>query len=45
MEAKIPLKRLARTEDIANTICFLASEESDFLNGETIRVNGGQSMI
>ena len=43
--AKTPLKRLATPEDIANVIVFLASEQSDFLCGETIRVNGGQLMI
>lgn len=43
--AKTPLKRLATPEDIASAIVFLASEQSDFLCGETIRVNGGQLMI
>ena len=43
--AKTPLKRLATPEDIANTIVFLASSKSDFLCGETIRVNGGQLMF
>lgn len=44
-EARTPLKRLAEPVDVANAISFLASEESDFLTGETIRVNGGQVMI
>jgi len=43
--AKTPLRRLATTDDIANSVVFLASENSDFLCGETIRVNGGQIMI
>lgn len=43
--AKTPLKRLAKPEDIANAISYLMSEKSDFLTGETIRVNGGQVMI
>ncbi len=43
--AKTPLRRLARAEDIANAIVFLASEKSDFMTGETIRVNGGQVML
>jgi 3-oxoacyl-[acyl-carrier protein] reductase len=43
--AKTPLRRLATTEDIARSVVFLASENSDFLCGETIRVNGGQIMI
>ena len=44
-EAKTPLKKLTKPEDVANAISFLASEKADFLTGETIRVNGGQVMI
>lgn len=40
-----PLKRIAWPEDIAGVVSFLASEKSDYLTGETIRVNGGQVMI
>ena len=43
--AKTPLRRLASPEDVANAVVFLASEKSNFLCGETIRVNGGQTMI
>ncbi|SDI79867.1 SDR family NAD(P)-dependent oxidoreductase [Alteribacillus bidgolensis] len=41
---KIPLKRLGKPEDVANTILFLASEKSDFITGETININGGSFM-
>jgi len=44
-EAKTPLKRLGSPEDVANAISYLASDKSDFLTGETIRVNGGQLMV
>jgi len=40
-----PLRRLALTSDVAGVISFLASEKSDFITGENIRVNGGQIMI
>lgn len=43
--AQTPLRRLALTTDVAGVISFLASEKSDFLTGENIRVNGGQVMI
>ena len=36
-----PLERLGKPEDIANTIFFLASDESKFITGETISVTGG----
>jgi 3-oxoacyl-[acyl-carrier protein] reductase len=39
--AKIPSNRLGKPEDIANTVIFLASDHSDYINGETIHVNGG----
>ena len=43
--ARTPLRRLAEPQDIANAISYLISKKSDFLTGETIRVNGGQIMI
>jgi 3-oxoacyl-[acyl-carrier protein] reductase len=35
------LNRLASTEEIANTALFLASDESSYITGQTIRVDGG----
>lgn len=37
----IPLKRLGKPEDIAETSLFLASKEGSYINGEIIGVNGG----
>jgi 3-oxoacyl-[acyl-carrier protein] reductase len=45
MAARTPLRRLAMAEDIANAISFLASNKSDYITGETIRINGGQVML
>ena len=42
--AKIPSNRLGRPEDIANAVIFLSSDQSDYINGETIHVNGGMYM-
>lgn len=42
---KTPLRRLAKPEDVADAVSFLASAKSDYITGETIRVNGGQVMI
>ena len=39
--AKIPASRLGKPEDIANAVLFLASSSSNYINGETIHVNGG----
>lgn len=40
----IPLKRLGKTEDVANLAAFLADETSDYISGEVIRVDGGLAM-
>lgn len=45
LKAKIPLSRLASPEDVANSIAFLISDDSNYITGETLRVNGGQSML
>jgi len=39
--AKIPCNRLGKPEDIANAVTFLSSDQSDYINGETLHVNGG----
>lgn len=36
-----PAKRMGHVDDIANCALFLASDESNYVNGETIRVDGG----
>lgn len=41
---KIPVKRLGTEEDMASLMCYLASEETGFINGETININGGYYM-
>jgi 3-oxoacyl-[acyl-carrier protein] reductase len=39
--AKIPSNRLGTPEDIANAVNFLSSDQSNYINGETLHVNGG----
>ncbi|MEN3276667.1 MAG: 3-oxoacyl-[acyl-carrier protein] reductase [Massilia sp.] len=36
-----PLERLGTPEDIANTVAFLVGPEGEWVNGQTLRVNGG----
>ena len=42
--SKIPSARLGEPDDIANAVLFLSSEESNYINGETLHVNGGMYM-
>ena len=42
--SKIPSGKLGEPEDVANAVLFLASNLSDYINGETIHVNGGMYM-
>ena len=42
--SKIPSARLGEPADIANAVLFLASDQSNYINGETIHVNGGMYM-
>jgi NAD(P)-dependent dehydrogenase (short-subunit alcohol dehydrogenase family) len=43
--SRIPLGKLARPSDITGSVLFLASEMSDFITGETIKVDGGWTAI
>ena len=42
--SKIPSGKLGKGEDVSNCVAFLASDMADYINGETIHVNGGMYM-
>lgn len=40
----IPLKKLGKAEDVANAVAFLMSEESQYITGQVLNVDGGMVM-
>jgi 3-oxoacyl-[acyl-carrier protein] reductase len=44
LSAQIPLERLGEAQDVANAALFLSSEESSYITGHVISVNGGMYM-
>ena len=44
LQAKVPLKRLGKPEEIANVYAFLASDEASYINGAVIEVSGGMTL-
>jgi 2-hydroxycyclohexanecarboxyl-CoA dehydrogenase len=44
LQKAIPFRRLARPEDLANAVAFLASDEAEYITGQTLSVSGGLTM-
>lgn len=44
MRERVPMGRLGKPEDIANTYAFLASDEASYINGAVIEVSGGATI-
>ena len=45
LERYVPLRRVARPEDIAGVICFLAGDGASYITGAAIPVDGGMTMV
>ncbi len=45
LKSSIPLGRLGKPADVANLVCFLVSDEANYITGQTFNVDGGMVMI
>jgi len=45
MKEQIPMGKMGTPEDVAKTVLFLASSDSDYITGQVINVNGGMLMV
>jgi 3-oxoacyl-[acyl-carrier protein] reductase len=43
-KAAVPLRRLGETEDVAHAVRFLASDEASYITGQSIVIDGGQTL-
>ncbi len=43
--SKIPAGRLGRPADVAAAVCFLVSDQANFITGQTLSINGGLLMV
>ncbi|TGB00251.1 3-oxoacyl-[acyl-carrier-protein] reductase [Sporolactobacillus shoreae] len=44
MKSEIPLQRLGSPEDVAKVVRFLASDDSNYMTGQTLSIDGGMAM-
>ena len=40
---RVPLNRLGTPDEISNVVFFLSSDNSSYINGQTLRVDGGMN--
>lgn len=45
MYKKFPLGRVGRPSDVAHLVCYIASDESEFMTGSSIRLDGGSMLL
>jgi len=43
--ARIPMKRMGRPEEVSNLVAFLASDDSSYMTGSTVVIDGGYLSI
>jgi 3-oxoacyl-[acyl-carrier protein] reductase len=41
MQKMIPMERPGKPEEVAKVICFLCSDDSSYMTGQVVNINGG----
>ena len=44
-ERKVPMNRMGKTSDIAPAVCFMLSDESSYITGQNLVIDGGWTSI
>ena len=44
MKRNIPLNRLGTSRDVADLVCYLSSDLSSYITGQTINIDGGMTI-
>jgi len=45
VETRVPIRRLGKPEEVADLVCYLASDRSGYINGASIDINGGIILV
>jgi 3-oxoacyl-[acyl-carrier protein] reductase len=45
VETRVPIRRLGKPEEVADLVCYLASDRSGYINGASIDINGGILLV
>lgn len=45
MRKSIPLRRIAKPQDVANAVAFFATDEAEYITGQVLSVSGGLTMV
>ena len=45
LATRVPIRRMGTPEEVADLVCYLASERSGYINGASLDINGGILLV